>query len=167
MTISLRLRLAVVAALLLCGCAEFPGFDKTAPRSPGHPKAASAADRDASPREAARARARERERDAAPAPAKDADPLAEGIKLYNEGDFNGAIRRLSVRELNSGPLPARLTALKYTAFSYCVTACPAQCRQAFDKALRLDPAFDLAPGEQGHPLWGPVFTRAKQSVAAR
>jgi hypothetical protein len=58
-----------------------------------------------------------------------------------------------------------VTALKYTAFSYCVTSRPAQCRQAFDRALRLDPSFDLAPGEHGHPLWGPVFTKAKQAAA--
>jgi hypothetical protein len=55
-----------------------------------------------------------------------------------------------------------VTALKYTAFSYCVTSRPAQCRQAFDKALKLDPAFELAPGEYGHPLWGPVFAKAKK-----
>jgi hypothetical protein len=55
-----------------------------------------------------------------------------------------------------------VTALKYTAFSYCVTSRPAQCRQAFDKALRLDPSFQLAPGEYGHPLWGPVFAKAKK-----
>jgi hypothetical protein len=88
--------------------------------------------------------------------------LREGIDLYNDGDFNGAIRRLSAREIASSRVPTRVTALKYTAFSYCVTARPAQCRQAFDKALRLDPSFDLAPGEYGHPLWGPVFSRAKK-----
>jgi hypothetical protein len=58
-------------------------------------------------------------------------------------------------------------ALKYQAFSYCVTSRPAPCRQAFDRALRLDPSFDLAPGEHGHPLWGPVFTKAKQAAASR
>jgi hypothetical protein len=53
------------------------------------------------------------------------------------------------------------------AFSYCVTSRPAPCRQAFDRALRLDPSFDLAPGEHGHPLWGPVFTKAKQAASQR
>jgi hypothetical protein len=37
-----------------------------------------------------------------------------------------------------------------------------QCRQSFERALRLDPSFDLAQGEHGHPQWGPVFTRAKR-----
>jgi hypothetical protein len=48
-----------------------------------------------------------------------------------------------------------------------VTSRPGPCRETFDKALRLDPSFDLAPGEHGHPLWGPVFTKARQAAGAR
>jgi hypothetical protein len=48
------------------------------------------------------------------------------------------------------------------AFSYCVTSRQTLCRQQFEKALKIDPAFDLAPGEKGHPLWGAVFDRAKK-----
>jgi len=158
-TIHLSAAAAAAAAILTAGCAEYPIFDKAPPRNAAHPKATSVAERD-SPR-AAPARPRERERDDA---SRDGGGLREGIRLYNEGDFNGAIKRLSARDLNNGPLATRLTALKYTAFSYCVTARPVQCRQAFDKALRLDPSFDLAPGEHGHPLWGPVFTKAKQAA---
>jgi len=153
----------VAGAALLGGCADFPIFDKTAPRTAGHPKATSVIDRDAAPAREPAARTRERVRD--DAPPKDAGGLQEGIKLYDDGDYNGAIRRLGARDLNNGPLATRLTALKYTAFSYCVTARPTQCRQTFDKALRLDPSFDLAPGEHGHPLWGPVFTKARQAAA--
>jgi hypothetical protein len=146
--------LATLGALLLGGCAE---FGQKPARSPGHPKAVAA--KAAPPK-------------AVPAPERDDSPkegagLREGIRLYNEGDFDGAIRRLSARDVNNGPLGMRLTALKYTAFSYCVTSRPAPCRQSFDKALRLDPSFDLAPGEHGHPLWGPVFTKAKQAAAPR
>jgi hypothetical protein len=43
-----------------------------------------------------------------------------------------------------------------------VTSRQTLCRQQFDKALKLDPSFDLEPGEHGHPLWGPVFTKAKK-----
>jgi hypothetical protein len=161
MTIRHFLFPALVAwAALLGGCAEFPILDKTPARNAAHPKASAVVERDAPAREPA---ARPRER----ASARDDTPsagLQEGIKLYDDGDYNGAIRRLGARDLNNGPLSIRLAALKYTAFSYCVTARPAQCRQSFDKALRLDPAFDLAPGEHGHPLWGPVFTKAKQAV---
>ena len=162
--------LALALPLLLGGCAEFPIFDKKPARSGAHPKAATVVERDVTPsREAARSkeRARERERERDDAPAKDAGGLQEGIRLYNDGDYSGAIRRLGARDVNNGPLPTRLAALKYTAFSYCVTSRPAQCRQAFDKALRLDPSFDLAPGEHGHPLWGPVFTKAKQAAGQR
>ena len=158
------LALATLAALLLGGCAEL-GFDQKASRNPAHPKAvvakaappkaAPAPERDASP---------PRDRDDTP---KEAAGLQEGIRMYNEGDFDGAIRRLSARDVNNGPLGTRLAALKYIAFSYCVTSRPGPCRQTFDKALRLDPSFDLAPGEHGHPLWGPVFTKAKQAAASR
>jgi hypothetical protein len=99
---------------------------------------------------------------ATPTAARHPAALREGIKLYDEGDFNGAIRRLALADVPAEPLAARLTALKYTAFSYCVTNRPGPCRQAFDKALKLDPGFDLGPGEHSHPLWGPVFARAKK-----
>jgi hypothetical protein len=167
-----RKRLLILAAagtLLLSGCAEFPIFDQKQARTPSHPKAAQARTAPAVERDAAPQRERERDRDhdGIPDNAKETNGLREGMRLYVEGDFNGAIRRLTARDVSNGPLATRVTALKYTAFSYCVTSRPTQCRQAFDKALRLDPSFDLAPGEHGHPLWGPVFTRAKQSVASR
>jgi len=159
--------LATLGALLLGGCAEFPGFEQKQARTPSHPKAVPARTvaTKAAPPKAPPART-------APAPEPDDSPkeasgLREGIRLYNEGDFDGAIRRLSARDVNNGPLGARLTALKYTAFSYCVTSRPGPCRESFDKALRLDPSFDLAPGEQGHPLWGPVFTKARQAASPR
>jgi hypothetical protein len=166
--------LATAGALLLGGCAEFPIFDQKPARTPSHPKAntmrpAPPVERDRSdgpPRESA-SRTRERSESVAGADAsKDSNGLRDGIRMFNEGDFNGAIRRLSQRDVNNGPLATRLTALKYQAFSYCVTSRPAPCRQAFDRALRLDPGFDLAPGEHGHPLWGPVFTKAKQAAVA-
>lgn len=106
----------------------------------------------------------------APAPAQAAPPsadqvaLQEGIELYNKGDFNGAIKRLGAAEISAGGSKARqLEALKYQAFSYCVTSRKTMCGKQFEKALKLDPSFDLAPGEHGHPLWGPVFTRLKKA----
>jgi hypothetical protein len=153
--------LATAGALLLGGCAEFPGFDQKSSRSPSHPKAVASKAVPVSEREAP---SRQHDRDDGP---KEGSGLREGIRLYNEGDFDGAIRRLSARDVNNGPLSTRVAALKYTAFSYCVTSRPGPCRQSFDKALHLDPSFDLAPGEHGHPLWGPVFTKAKQAAASR
>jgi hypothetical protein len=163
----LLLILAAAGSLFLGGCAEFPIFDQKTARTPSHPKAVAArpapvkaapvAERDNAPQ-------RDRDGDGIPDNARETNGLREGVRLYDDGDFNGAIRRLSARDINNGPLNTRVTALKYTAFSYCVTSRPSQCRQAFDKALRLDPSFDLAPGEHGHPLWGPVFTKAKQAA---
>ena len=88
--------------------------------------------------------------------------LKEGIAMYNNGDYNNAIKRLGAADVTGGSKATQLAALKYTAFSYCVTSRQTLCRQQFDKALKLDPSFDLDPGEHGHPLWGPVFTKAKK-----
>lgn len=90
--------------------------------------------------------------------------LNEGIELYDKGDFNAAIRRLSnSSEIWSSDKSIQTKALKYMAFSYCVTSRKTLCKQQFEKALKIDPHFDLAPGEKGHPLWGSVFERAKKS----
>jgi len=163
------LAVLIAAAGLLSGCADFPAFQQKPPRSASHPKATSVLERDTAPppREtASRVKERERERDCDCGP-KDSAALRDGVRLYNDGDFDGAIKRLSARDINSSPPATRVAALKYIAFSYCVTSRPAQCRQSFDKALRLDPSFDLAPGEQGHPLWGPVFVKAKLAARPR
>lgn len=96
------------------------------------------------------------------APGPDQVALKEGIDLFNKGDFNGAIKRLGASEIAAGGTKIQLEALKYQAFSYCVTARKTLCRKQFEKALKLDPAFDLALGEHGHPLWGPVFARLKK-----
>jgi len=103
----------------------------------------------------------ESQRSAGKGPSRDQVALREGIRLYHDGDFNGAIKRLSSNDIANGSVRTRVTALKYTAFSYCVTSRQKQCKQSFEKALKLDPSFDLAPGEHGHPLWGPVFARAR------
>ena len=89
--------------------------------------------------------------------------LLEGMTLYDKGDYNGAIKRLAYANVPTAPKATQLTALKFTAFSYCLTARQALCRQQFDKALKIDPSFDLDPGEKGHPLWGPVFAKAKKA----
>ena len=101
-----------------------------------------------------------------PAPVLSPDQLAlnDGIDLYNKGQFAEAIKRLSGPEITSGTVPNQVAAAKYLAFSYCLTNRATQCKQQFDKAFKLDPNFDLAPGEHGHPLWGKVFARAKPVV---
>jgi len=98
-----------------------------------------------------------------PVLAPDQAALKAGIDAYNNGEFNDAIKRLGGADIWSGASKAtQLAALKYLAFSYCVTSRQALCRRQFEKAFKLDPGFDLAPGEHGHPLWEPMFERAKK-----
>jgi hypothetical protein len=96
--------------------------------------------------------------------------LAEGIALYEAGDFAGAIRKLtSSPELNDKAVNADIKAesLKYSAFSYCVTSRRANCRRQFDALLTLKPEYQLTPSEAGHPVWGPVFKQSKTAAAAK
>jgi hypothetical protein len=146
-TLKLAPACCLLAATLLSGCADLklPVFGGAKPAG-AHPRAEGAK---AAP-------------GSAPAAAADQLALKEGIDLYNNGDYNAAIKRLGAPEIANGPKATQLEAIKYTAFSYCVTSRQTLCRQQFEKALKLDPNFDLAPGEHGHPLWGPVFTRAKK-----
>ena len=151
-----RAAIPAALALALAGCAQFgPTFGGQEKARP-HPRADGVKPRPQ--------RAQQPNRPAAPASKRDDTALREGIALYDKGDYDGAIRRLNGSDMNGAGQRERLTALKYTAFSYCVTGRQALCRQTFDRAFKLDPAFDLGPGEHGHPQWGPVFAQAKQGV---
>lgn len=100
-------------------------------------------------------------------PVNEASVLKDGIAAFNNGEYNAAIKRLTGANEIWGPEGSKagqLEALKYSAFSFCVSGRQLQCRQQFEKALKLDPAFDLAPGEKGHPLWGPVFVKAQKAA---
>ena len=90
-----------------------------------------------------------------------ASALLDGIRLYDNGNFKGAIDVLDGPELQAAPDAMRVEALKYTAFSYCVLEDYARCRHAFGLALELDPDFVLRTSERGHPMWSPVFDAAK------
>ncbi|MFC0133074.1 hypothetical protein CR105_05875 [Massilia eurypsychrophila] len=131
-------------AVVVTGCANLPaavGGKPATPAAGARPEAAPPA--------------------AAAAPVQSG--LKEGVAMYNNGDYNDAIKRLGAADVSGGSKATQLQALKYTAFSYCVTSRQTLCRQQFEKALKLDPSFDLDPGEHGHPLWGPVFVKAKKS----
>jgi len=141
-------------ALALAGCAQFGPMFGGQEKARPHPRA------DGGKPRAQRAQAN---RPATPPAKRDDVALREGIALYDKGDYDGAVRRLNGSDMNGAGQRERLTALKYTAFSYCVTGRQALCRQTFDRAFKLDPSFDLGPGEHGHPQWGPVFAQAKQA----
>lgn len=90
--------------------------------------------------------------------------LKEGVALYNNGNYGEAIKKLNSPDIWVGKKDkaVQVDAAKFMAFSYCVTSRAALCKQQFERALKLEPNFDLSPGERGHPLWGPVFLRAKK-----
>ena len=140
-----------LAAAVLAGCAQTGPTAVGKSKERAHPRAEDV-------------RAQRQSRPAAPAPSRDDVALREGIAFYNDGNYNGAIGRLTSSDMNSAAPRERLSAYKYTAFSYCVTGRQALCRQFFDRALKLDPNFDLGPGEHGHPQWGPVFAQAKAAA---
>jgi hypothetical protein len=98
--------------------------------------------------------------------------LAAAISTYERNNLRQAISLLTPLAADGGPLdaPQRVRALKYLAFSQCSSTgagALVACRQAFERAFRLDPSFELAPAERGHPLWGPEFDRARKNVLGR
>ena len=158
--------MTLAAVLLLGGCASGVGGAHPAANA-DHQRAEALLQKDV-PREVARASGREFSRESGRESSRESsrDPsatLREGIRLYTNGDFTGAIAKLDAPDIQAANLATRISALKYTAFSYCVTQRLVPCRQAFDKALRLDANFALAPGEEGHPMWGPVYDKARAS----
>jgi len=93
--------------------------------------------------------------------------LKDGLELYMKGDFNGALKRFNTVGEMGVDKATQLEVLKYKAFSYCVTQRQTLCKHQFEKALSLDPGFELTTGEKGHPLWGPVFARAKKAATPK
>ncbi|MCS6996896.1 MAG: TssQ family T6SS-associated lipoprotein [Casimicrobiaceae bacterium] len=110
----------------------------------------------------------------APAVPQPAEPsaaevaLANGVSAYERGEFAQAIRLLTPLGNDASlSVAQRVRALKFLAFSQCVTGAVGACRTSFERAFRLDPGFDLARTEHGHPVWGPQFERARRNVLGR
>ncbi len=93
--------------------------------------------------------------------------LQRGVARFNEGDYRSTIEALSgAINIWHSDVPTQVSAHKYLAFSYCLTKQKVACKTEFEKAFKIDPNFDLTVAERGHPIWGPVFMRAKQSQSA-
>ena len=86
----------------------------------------------------------------------------EGVRLYEAEDYAAAEEQFLTPAIwaEDSSVQVQVQALKYLAFSYCLTDRPNQCRFAFECALQIDPSFHLKSTEVGHPLWGPVFDQA-------
>ena len=158
-------------ALWLAGCGATP--DKPAPRAeseaPRRPAPAAERPRPAPPAPPAAALPPAPDDRASPADDSAAQTskaiYAEGLRLHRAGQYDDAIARFAAVQ---SPPSLRVQALKHTAFGYCVTNRLPLCQRAFQDALALSPAFRLTKAEQGHPVWGPVFTKAlQQSQPAR
>ncbi|HET9651964.1 MAG TPA: TssQ family T6SS-associated lipoprotein [Usitatibacter sp.] len=91
--------------------------------------------------------------------------LADGVKQYDSGEYEAAIRSLGA-SLDHGLLSKadQSRARKYLAFSYCVTSHEPQCRAEFRKAFEINPDFTLSPAEDGHPIWGPVYRSVRTQL---
>ncbi|MGV2864188.1 TssQ family T6SS-associated lipoprotein [Achromobacter sp. ESBL13] len=98
-----------------------------------------------------------------------ADALAQLQQVrdtYGAGRYGEVIRTVATSDtLASSTKAVRIEAYKLQAFSYCVSRYTQLCEDSFARILALDPAFELAPNEAGHPSWGPVFQRARSQAA--
>jgi Tfp pilus assembly protein PilF len=87
--------------------------------------------------------------------------LDVGLQQYDQGQYKRATSAL-LQSLEAGLSPAKqVIAHKHLAFIYCTSNKVSLCRYEFNKAIEVDPRFDLAPSEAGHPQWGPVFRSVK------
>lgn len=84
-----------------------------------------------------------------------------GVAHFEAGNYPEAEHMLLTPEVWQASQTQQLRALKFLAFTYCVSERPQLCRQSFERAFQLDPGFALAPAEQGHPLWGQAYADAK------
>jgi tetratricopeptide (TPR) repeat protein len=135
-----RTLLLVAATLALAACQQMPGQDS---------KPASAAP------QITEDMLRERAQ----------NDLANGIKLFEAGDYDGAVKSLTA-SLDHGLLTKQdqSRARKYLAFSHCVSGREPQCRVEFRKAFEIYPDFSLSPAEDGHPIWGPVYRDVRTTL---
>lgn len=96
-------------------------------------------------------------------PGKGQAALDAGVKQYEDGDYADSAKSLAAALDQGLAERQQVRARKYLAFINCASNRIAACREEFRKALALDPSFELAPAEAGHPVWGPVFRSLKQA----
>lgn len=88
--------------------------------------------------------------------------LTEGMVKYDAGDYAASYKVLEAAVKEGLKDKAdQVRAMKHMAFSLCLQDKFRDCRAAFMKIYEVDPAFDLAPAEAGHPSWTRTFASAK------
>lgn len=93
--------------------------------------------------------------------------LTRGITHYEEGEHKQALPELQGALDEGLSAQGQVKAHKYLAFIHCAAKREKQCQAEFTMALEIDPSFDLAPAEAGHPVWGKVFRQVKQDMTAK
>ena len=133
---------AFVAVVLVAGCQDIPKAVDSAPSTPPAPQITEATLRE---------RAQEQ--------------LAAGVKQYDAGEFDAAVKSLQA-SLDHGLLSKaeQARARKYLAFSHCVSGREILCRDEFRKAFEIYSDFSLSPAEEGHPSWGPVYRNVRTQL---
>jgi Tfp pilus assembly protein PilF len=98
--------------------------------------------------------------DVAERPAEKA--LLGGMRAYDDAQYPQA-EALLKQALAAGLASPRdrAAAHKHLAFIYCTSQRLPACETEFRAARRDDPGFALSRAEAGHPLWGPVWLRAR------
>ncbi|MBU0621247.1 MAG: TssQ family T6SS-associated lipoprotein [Gammaproteobacteria bacterium] len=92
--------------------------------------------------------------------------LSQGVEKYEEGNYIASMAALNnVLQTKLLDKNDKVSAYKYLAFIHCVSDREKLCFEAFSKALAIKPDFELTPAEAGHPIWGPVFRKAKSKIA--
>jgi len=148
---------ALVIAVALAGCATPPVLKQEPAKAPPAPSVST-------PPPAAVQPPQPPQPPPPPQPSAAEKELADAVELYDKGEYDATIAKLrSLTEGSAADPQIHVKALKYLAFSYCLTRRTTLCRRQFDAAFKLDPNFDLEPAERGHPLWGPTFERAKKA----
>lgn len=94
--------------------------------------------------------------------------LNEAVKRFEERDFEGSIRALQqLLESQDATPPQQVRMYKYLAFSNCSLQRRVPCQQHFESALKIDPTFQLTQAERGHPIWDPVFKKARAAMGKK
>ncbi|GAA4417324.1 lipoprotein [Advenella faeciporci] len=94
--------------------------------------------------------------------------VLETIKTeFANGNYKTLITQIKAEPLMlTGSLAFRTEALKFQAFSECVSKRRTACGKTFNKMLSGNPDYTLDPAESTHPTWGPVFERENKKVQA-
>ena len=165
-----KLALATAAGTLIVGCATAPNYGDTGAKAGSSPAATSESAVKPAPKPASNASVPLAKPVTPVAVAQDEltvseKNLAAGLASFERGEYATALRQLSPLTTDTSlDVPNRLRALKTLAFSQCLIGATVACRGTFERAFKLDAKFNLAPAEQGHPVWGPQFDRAQKSA---